>query len=395
MMAQGAHDFKINEVFVLGCPKACVSAQAGDSGCVAANDAECRRPSFLRDEFGEPASWIEIENTSYSTHDIRNCFITTDKAVLDKKMSAPEREQLMSIIPAGDERTLIKARQRITFFVGNRNRGTLHTTCAVNLKAGEENWIALYDGNAVDLLGTFAQAMHPRLTTIRQDSAAMGAEAERLLVDAGTVSAQALQSAVRQQEYGALPEALAEAIQQAGDTLGATQDPQRCDFILDRAYWAQLSSLAKESESAMLAGYVARMIDCANLKAAVRSLRLGKPADFMRGVLVPGGNYAPESLLQAAYAGTLDTACSAMGQAAQLAPQAARGNQVTAFEKACDDYLTGYLQGAKLTPFGDSVIIAYLAAREAEFTAVRVIMAGRFAGLETDTIRERLRESYV
>ena len=226
-------------------------------------------------------------------------------------------------------------------------------------------------------------------------AAAMGAEAERLLVDAGTVSAQALQSAVRQQEYGALPEALAEAIQQAGDTLGATQDPQRCDFILDRAYWAQLSSLAKESESAMLAGYVARMIDCANLKAAVRSLRLGKPADFMRGVLVPGGNYAPESLLQAAYAGTLDTACSAMGQAAQLAPQAARGNQVTAFEKACDDYLTGYLQGAKLTPFGDSVIIAYLAAREAEFTAVRVIMAGRFAGLESDTIRESLRESYV
>ena len=77
------------------------------------------------------------------------------------------------------------------------------------------------------------------------------------------------------------------------------------------------------------------------------------------------------------------------------APQAAKGNQITAFEKACDDYLTSYLQSAKLTPFGDSVIIAYLAAREAEFTAARVIMAGRFAGLEPDTIRERLRESYV
>ena len=190
-------------------------------------------------------------------------------------------------------------------------------------------------------------------------------------------------------------EGLAEGIRQARETLGATRDPQRCDFILDRAYWAQLSSLAQNADSAMLAGYVARMIDCANLKAAVRSLRLGKDADFLKNVLVPGGNLAPETLLQAAYAGTLDTTCSTMGQAAQLAPQAAKGEQVTAFEKACDDYLTAYLQGAKLTPFGDSVIIAYLAAREAEFTAARVIMAGRFAGLAPDTIRERLRESYV
>ena len=226
-------------------------------------------------------------------------------------------------------------------------------------------------------------------------AAAKGEDAGRLLVDAGTVPAQALQNAIRQQEYGSLPEALADAIQQAGETLGSTQDPQRCDFLLDRAYWAQLSQLAKASESPMLAGYVARMIDCANLKAAVRSLRLGKEADFMRLVLVDGGGYSPESILQAAYAGTLDTACAQMGQAAQLAPQAAKGNQITAFEKACDDYLTSYLQSAKLTPFGDSVIIAYLAAREAEFTAARVIMAGRFAGLEPDIIRERLRESYV
>ena len=226
-------------------------------------------------------------------------------------------------------------------------------------------------------------------------AAAKGEDARRLLVEAGTVPVQTLQNAIRQQEYGALPEAMALAIQQADETLGSTQDPQRCDFILDRAYWAQLAQLAKSSESPMLEGYVSRMIDCANLKAAVRSLRLGKGADFLRLVLVDGGSCSPESMLQAAYAGTLDTACASMGQAAQLAPQAAKGNQITAFEKACDDYLTSYLQSAKLTPFGDSVIIAYLAAREAEFTAARVIMAGRFAGLEPDTIRERLRESYV
>ena len=128
--AQGAYDFKINEVCILG--------DSAETGYV--------------DEYGQPSSWIEIENTSYSTHDIRNCYITTDRNVL-KDMSAPEREKLMSVIPAGDPRTTLNAKQRITFFVdGNRNRGTLHTTAVVKLVPGKSNWIALYDGNAVDLL---------------------------------------------------------------------------------------------------------------------------------------------------------------------------------------------------------------------------------------------------
>ena len=166
--AQGAHDFKINEVFVFGCPKCCKAV--ADSGYVSGDMfKECqKKPSFYLDEYGEPASWIEIENVSYTTHNIRNCFIATDKAVLNKELSAPEREQLMSIIPAGDPRTQISGKQRITFFVGNRNRGTLHTTDAVQLKAGEENWIAIYDGNAVDLLDSITiPALQPGQTYAR------------------------------------------------------------------------------------------------------------------------------------------------------------------------------------------------------------------------------------
>jgi len=150
-MAQGAYDFKINEVFIMGCPKSCPVANA-DSAVAAEDIKPCEIPAFYVDESGKPASWIEIENTSYSTHDIRNCYITTNRAVLDKKMSAPERERLMSVIPAGDPRTKISAKQHITFFVGKRNLGTLHTTDAVELIPGQPNWVAIYDGNAVDLL---------------------------------------------------------------------------------------------------------------------------------------------------------------------------------------------------------------------------------------------------
>ena len=40
-------------------------------------------------------------------------------------------------------------------------------------------------------------------------------------------------------------------------------------------------------------------------------------------------------------------------------------------------------------------MIGYLYAREAEITAVHIIMAGRMAGLDGETIRSRLRATYV
>lgn len=127
--AQGAHDFKFNEVYVH-------SDSAGSS---------------YVDEYGQSASWIEIENTSYSTHNLRNCFLTINPAVLDESMSAPEREKLMSEIPAGDPRTSLAAKQRLTFFAdGNVNRGTLHLN--FELPVGEPFTVYLFDGNAVDLL---------------------------------------------------------------------------------------------------------------------------------------------------------------------------------------------------------------------------------------------------
>lgn len=139
-MAQGAHDFKLNEVYV-HTPACC----KGDSA------KACHKQASYVDEYGQQASWIEIENISYSTHDIRNCFLTINPAVLDKKMSAPEREKLMSVIPAGDPRTSLAAKQRITFFAdGHTNRGTLHLN--FKLPVGKPFTIYFFDGNAVDLL---------------------------------------------------------------------------------------------------------------------------------------------------------------------------------------------------------------------------------------------------
>lgn len=229
-------------------------------------------------------------------------------------------------------------------------------------------------------------------------SEARGVDAGALLVDTGRVSPQELREHVRASDFRGLPGHLAGAIAQARDTLGSTGDPQLSDFVLDRAYFEDMFDLARASGSAFLEGYVRINIDVANLKSLVRTLRMGKDVDFLRGVLFSGGNVDVPRIIAAVNAGTpipeLYTA-SALREAAELGNSAIAGASLTPFEKLCDDAVMAYIGDARYVAFGEAPLVAYLAARESEFTAVRIIMTGRLADLPADVIRERLREPYV
>jgi len=131
VFAQGSRSFKISEIFVLN---------PSDTTGVG-----------LVDEYGEESSWIEITNTSYSTHDLRGCYLTNNKNATDKELSVPERQKLMSEIASGDARTNLGAKTSLVFYAdGNTNRGTLHTNFA--LDPDKDNFIALFDGNAKTLI---------------------------------------------------------------------------------------------------------------------------------------------------------------------------------------------------------------------------------------------------
>lgn len=126
VMAQGAKNIKINEVMT-------------------SNTAS------IQDEYGNREAWIEICNASFTTFNIRGMWITTNRNVLNTELSAPDRQKMMSEIPSGDPRTQIPGTQHLTFFCNsNPKSGSLHLT--VPVKAGAPVWIALYDGNGVDLI---------------------------------------------------------------------------------------------------------------------------------------------------------------------------------------------------------------------------------------------------
>lgn len=226
---------------------------------------------------------------------------------------------------------------------------------------------------------------------------AMGRDPEGLLIDAGRYPAGKLREAFDKGEVQG-SEVFCQAVAQAEAVLAEEGDPQGADLILDRAYFAELLAAARASRSAFLLGYVQRSIDAANLRSAVRAGRMGKGPEFLRRVLIPGGTVETDRL-SAAVTGTGDlTAVVGTGPltaAAEAGSAALEGGPLTRFEKLCDDAVTDYLAGSKMVPFGEPPVLAYLYARQAEQTTIRIILTGRAAGLDTETIRERLRESYV
>ena len=227
---------------------------------------------------------------------------------------------------------------------------------------------------------------------------ATGQSPDPLLLDAGRYPAAKLKEDYLPGELGRYSPAFAQAVAEARELLSSSGDPQAADLLLDQAYYAEMLAAAQAAGSPFLEGYVRLSIDGTNLRSVVRAARMGRGADFLHRVLLPQGNVKTDSLLSAG-AGAADLAGlfahTYLTAAAQAGAEAMRGGPLTQFERLCDNALTAYLSQGKRVAFGEHPLIGYLYAKENELTTIRIILTGRLAGLDAETIRERLRESYV
>ena len=226
---------------------------------------------------------------------------------------------------------------------------------------------------------------------------AMGTDCRRLLSDAGRIPGQKLLAIYNEDKRILLPEKLADAMSDAKATLARTANPQLSDFVLDRAYFGEVRAMADKVGSPFLKGYAEVLVDTANLKSAVRTLRMGKNQDFLAAVLIEGGSVSTQRITAA---GDKDSLAALYGRtklekAASLGADALAGGSMTEFERACDNAVNAYLRDAKLVPYGCEPVAAYLAAVEGEIQAVRMILTGRLAGVRPQVIRERLRDLYA
>lgn len=226
---------------------------------------------------------------------------------------------------------------------------------------------------------------------------ATGSDPGSMLIHAGIYSTASLESALRGEEVTGLSPIMADALRRGQDILSTTQDARQSDFILDRACYEEMLRKAEASQADFLLGYLRLQIDVLNLRSAVRSLRQNKDMAFLKTALLPGGNVDMDQIISLCLSGESFSALftGSLQEAAILGDAAKKGGRQTAFEKSCDNALCGYLKDCHMIPFGDAVVTAYLAAKENEITAARMILSGRLSGVDAASIRERLRDPYV
>ena len=190
---------------------------------------------------------------------------------------------------------------------------------------------------------------------------------------------------------GALPADFAEAIRESKSALARTGNPQLADFILDKAYFALLLREAEATGRPFLVNWVRNRIDKVNLRSLLRTLGMSRREEALRNALVDGGNVALDELTDPSLTREDITKLYSI----TIFDRASEETGMTAYEKASDNAEMEYITSASLIPFGPEVALEYVTALQSEIVALRIILTGKRMGIGAETLRERLRESYV
>ena len=226
---------------------------------------------------------------------------------------------------------------------------------------------------------------------------AAGLEADSLLSELGRYSPERLRSDYHDEKYTDWSETFSNSVREAKSVLAGTSSPQLSDVVLDRAYFTELKKAAESLKNDYFTGYVRLLADSANLRAAVRTFRMGRDSAFLADVLTDCGIVSPDRVL--ALSSVADIAAlygyGSLAEASALAESAAEGKGMTAFEKACENAVTEYLKKARYVTCGPETVVAYLSALETQVTAARMLLTGRLSGIPGSVIKERLRDMYA
>ena len=106
-------------------------------------------------------------------------------------------------------------------------------------------------------------------------------ELSNIYIDQGTVPVSTIRTAVLENRFEDLPEAMREPAREAQTVLLQTSDGQLCDVIIDRAALEAVYRAGKESGNEFLRLYGELTVACADIKIAVRASRTGKSREFL------------------------------------------------------------------------------------------------------------------
>lgn len=227
-----------------------------------------------------------------------------------------------------------------------------------------------------------------------------GLSTDGMLFELGTASAEQVAKMPAEGDFSALPAAMAEAAPSAIAAYQKTANPRVIDLILDKACFADMLACVKRGGDPLHLQLICTRIDLVNAMICLRLVRMGggeQARMLLEEAVLSGGTLDVQALL-AAFDGGESALYELLNHSGyeKLVQSIKEGNgSLASAERAADDYLMGLVRTVRYTPFGASVLSAYFYAQEFAVKNVRIILAAKSAGLDPQTIRERIRTSYV
>lgn len=178
------------------------------------------------------------------------------------------------------------------------------------------------------------------------------------------------------------------------------KDPQLIDIYLDNAYFIELLELANESKVDLFIKYAKNLIDFTNIRTLLRAKKQEKSPEFLRSIIIEGGNIREETYLDLLNREiSSDTDAFKKLEIYKYIKEALdsfkeRGN-LSDFEREMDNYFIDLIKDVKYITYGPEVVFANALAKEIEIKNLRIILVSKLNGLDSEFIREKLRDTYV
>ena len=198
-----------------------------------------------------------------------------------------------------------------------------------------------------------------------------------------------------------LEEYLYEGAEAAVKAYRQYEDPEEIDHSVDAHFQQYLIDLTESPDAEFLRGWVVHFADVTNLTTFVRFAVAKRLTESLDRALLPGGSIPAERILEA-YAASEEAQerVEALSKALTDTPYAsllAQGWRIYqeegllyGMERMANRFLREYLDSVRHKPFGMAVVWAYLMAKEREVRLIRLIFAGKSAGLSESQLRERI-----
>lgn len=217
---------------------------------------------------------------------------------------------------------------------------------------------------------------------------------DRLFEYPSVYSPEEIKNCVFSGKFDSLPECMISACKKAYSVLSKTKYAQLSDCITDRFSMEETVKAAEKSGEHLLRDIAHKETACADIKILYRCILTGKDRDFMNEAVAECNGFCKKDIISAALGGT-EPFFEFLLHTEYADTVDALKTGTAEFERLCDNKVMSLLADTKTEVFGISPIVAFYYAVQTEIKNIRIILSAKLNGLSEESVRARVRDSFV